>query len=205
VRTPKAIHEIYGHAAAKRALEVALSGDHSILLYGPRRCGKTTLIEAFSVGKEMDSCACGNYASVTAECSCNATSLRRWMRRFLREAPRYDIVIEVLPVPVKEMRQPRPQPDDQMGLRISNARLFAALSKPTTLDDAGERTLEMCVRRLSLSVGQHDAILRVARTIANLDSSPRVAAKHVAEACQYQSLAAMHARDWLPFLVGGEV
>jgi hypothetical protein len=125
------------------------------------------------------------------------------MRRFLREAPRYDIVIEVLPVPVKEMRQPRPQPDDQMGLRISNARLLAALNKPKTLDDAGERTLEMCVRRLSLSAGQHDAIIRVARTIANLDSSPKVAARHVAEACQYQSITAVYARDWLPVLAGG--
>jgi magnesium chelatase family protein len=56
------------------------------------------------------------------------------------------------------------------------------------LDDAGERTLEMAVRRMGLSARAHDRILKVARTIADLDSAESVTAKHLAEAVQYRSL-----------------
>jgi magnesium chelatase family protein len=56
------------------------------------------------------------------------------------------------------------------------------------LDEAGERTLEMAVRRMGLSARAHDRILKAARTIADLDNSESVTAKHLAEAVQYRSL-----------------
>jgi magnesium chelatase family protein len=62
------------------------------------------------------------------------------------------------------------------------------LRKICALDDAGERTLEMAVRRMGLSARAHDRVLKVARTIADLDASDRVTAKHLAEATQYGSL-----------------
>jgi magnesium chelatase family protein len=62
------------------------------------------------------------------------------------------------------------------------------IRKLCVLDDAGERTLEMAVRRMGLSARAHDRILKVARTIADMGSSPTVSAKHVAEAVQYRSL-----------------
>ena len=62
------------------------------------------------------------------------------------------------------------------------------LRKLCALDDAGERTLEMAVRKMGLSARAHDRILKVARTIADLDHAERVSAKHLAEAVQYRSL-----------------
>jgi magnesium chelatase family protein len=56
------------------------------------------------------------------------------------------------------------------------------------LDEAGERTLEMAVRKMWLSARAHDRILKVSRTIADLSGSESVSAKHLAEAVQYRSL-----------------
>jgi magnesium chelatase family protein len=78
---------------------------------------------------------------------------------------------------------------------LQNARGFVNAQLPAgklrdacNLDDAGARTLEMAVRRMSLSARAHDRILKVARTIADLDDSERVKSKHLAEAVQYRSL-----------------
>ena len=56
------------------------------------------------------------------------------------------------------------------------------------LDEAGERTLELAMRKMGLFARTHDRLLKVARTVADLDSSPRVQSKHLAEAIQYRSL-----------------
>jgi magnesium chelatase family protein len=63
-----------------------------------------------------------------------------------------------------------------------------ALRRLCALDDAGERTLEMAVRRLGLSARAHDRILKVARTVADLDHAECVSSKHLADAVQYRSL-----------------
>jgi magnesium chelatase family protein len=77
----------------------------------------------------------------------------------------------------------------QQARGYDNARIPArTIRKICALDDAGERTLEMAVRRLGLSARAHDRILKVARTIADLGGSETVAAKHVAEAVQYRSM-----------------
>jgi magnesium chelatase family protein len=78
---------------------------------------------------------------------------------------------------------------------LQHARGFYNSRMPTrdirtlcVLDDAGERTLEMAVRRMGLSARAHDRVLKVARTIADMGGSATVSAKHVAEAVQYRSL-----------------
>ena len=62
------------------------------------------------------------------------------------------------------------------------------IRKQCALDEAGERTLEMAVRKMGLSARAHDRILKVARTVADLGRSETISAKHVAEAVQYRSL-----------------
>lgn len=77
----------------------------------------------------------------------------------------------------------------QRGRGFYNSRILPqTLRKLCALDDAGERTLEMAVRRMGLSARAHDRILKVARTIADLDRAEGVSAKHLAEAVQYRNL-----------------
>ena len=105
-------------------------------------------------------------------------------------------------VPYKEMRaDAQGATSDQMRERIERARTVQhalghvnselpprLLRKLCRLDDAGERTLELAMRKMGLSARAHDRILKVARTIADLDASESVSAKHLAEAVQYRSL-----------------
>ena len=56
------------------------------------------------------------------------------------------------------------------------------------LDDAASGLLEMAMSELRLSARAHDRILKVARTIADLENIPQIASQHIAEAIQYRTL-----------------
>jgi magnesium chelatase family protein len=115
---------------------------------------------------------------------------------------RIDIHVEVPAVPYKELRgNSTAESSAHIRARVEQARAVQqargyynsrmpsrSIRKHCALDDSGERTLEMAVRRLGLSARAHDRILKVARTVADLDESPSVSSKHVAEAVQYRSL-----------------
>ena len=115
---------------------------------------------------------------------------------------RIDLHIEVPAVPFQELRAgDGGATTAEICSRVNQARAVQSsrgfynahipvrqLRKLCALDDAGERTLEMAVRRMGLSGRAHDRMLKVARTIADLDQSERVTAKHLAEAVQYRSL-----------------
>jgi magnesium chelatase family protein len=90
----------------------------------------------------------------------------------------------------EDMRQRASRARETQNARgCSNARMPARmLRKQCALDETGERTLEMAMRRMSLSARAHDRILKVARTVADLDNSEAVMSKHIAEAIQYRSL-----------------
>jgi magnesium chelatase family protein len=115
---------------------------------------------------------------------------------------RIDIHVEVPAVPYKELRgNSTAESSADVRARVEQARAVQqargyynsrmpsrSIRMRCALDDSGERTLEMAVRRLGLSARAHDRILKVARTVADLDESASVSSKHVAEAVQYRSL-----------------
>jgi len=151
----------------------------------------------------MNPCPCGYYGHRTKECRCTGMQIQRYVGKISGPLlDRIDIHIEVPAVEYKELRG---QGDEissaAMRERVEKARSTqnarghlnsripsSKLRKFSHLDDSGERTLEMAVRKLSLSARSHDRLLKVARTIADLAGQEQVAAKHIAEAVQYRSL-----------------
>ena len=115
---------------------------------------------------------------------------------------RIDLHIEVPAVPYKELRgRDRGVNSAELREHVGSARerqqrrgFYNAhipqnqLRTLCALDDAGERTLELAVRKMGLSARAHDRILKVARTIADLAGADTVSARHLAEAVQYRSL-----------------
>jgi magnesium chelatase family protein len=151
----------------------------------------------------MHGCPCGFYGDSSRECRCTPGIIQRYLGKISGPLlDRIDIHVEVPAVAYKELRGK----DDGVGSaqireRVTAARAIQqsrgyynadiparALRKLCALDDAGERTLEMAVRRMGLSARAHDRILKLARTIADMDGSGAVSAKHLAEAVQYRSL-----------------
>jgi magnesium chelatase family protein len=151
----------------------------------------------------MNPCPCGFFGDTSHECRCTGAIIQRYLGKISGPLlDRIDLHIEVPAVPYKEMRaKDGGTSSTDMRARVESAREVqrgrgyynaqipsSQLRTVCALDDAGERTMEMAVRRMGLSARAHDRILKVARTIADLDRSPNVSAKHLAEAVQYRSL-----------------
>ena len=186
-------YEIKGQCVTKRAFEVASAGGLRVLLVGPLGSSKTTVREAFPNvdSAETETCPCGHFQDVKQNCICSARTIARWYRRLERKARAYDIILECCPLPAKELlynRKPDAQEQEWMVKRIAAAREFGKTHTAVDLEDPiAFRTMEMACRRLSLTAGQYNAMLRAARAIANLDQSEKLKAKHVAEAVQYRA------------------
>ena len=157
----------------------------------------------FMLVAAMNPCACGFYGDSTRECRCTPAIIQRYLGKISGPLlDRIDIHVEVPAVPYKDLRgNAASESSAEIRARVERARAVQGargyynsaipsrmIRKHCALDEAGERTLEMAVRRMGLSARAHDRILKVARTVADLDESPNVSAKHLAEAVQYRSL-----------------
>ncbi|MCW5982363.1 MAG: ATP-binding protein [Bryobacteraceae bacterium] len=151
----------------------------------------------------MHGCRCGFHGDSTRECRCTGAQIQQYLGKISGPLlDRIDLHVEVSAVAYKELRGRGDGGNSaEMRQRVETARALQrqrgfynahiphrAPRKLCALDEAGERTLEMAVRRMGLSARAHDRILRVAGTIADLAGSEAVSARHVAEAVQYREL-----------------
>jgi len=158
---------------------------------------------SFMLVSAMNPCQCGFYGDASRECRCTPGMIQRYLGKISGPLlDRIDIHIEVPAVPYKEMRgNDTSESSAEIRARVERTRAIQQargfynaqlpvrlIRKLCALDETGERTLEMAVRRMGLSARAHDRILKLARTIADLGGSETIAAKHVAEAVQYRSL-----------------
>ena len=164
---------------------------------------------SFMLIASMNPCPCGYYNHPTKACVCNPGQVQKYLNRISGPLlDRIDIQVEIVPVPFEKLSETRSgESSETIRQRVIAARKvqeqrFAhvpgihcnaqmtpkMLAEYATPDEAGLNLLRGAMERLNLSARAYDRILKVARTIADLDASPDVLSHHIAEAVGYRSL-----------------
>lgn len=163
----------------------------------------------FMLVASMNPCPCGYYNHPDRPCLCSPGAVQKYMNRVSGPLlDRIDIQVEVVPVPFEKISDGRPSECSEairervMKARAIQEKRFAAhegiysntqmtsklLHEYAVPDAAGLSLLKVAMQRLNLSARAYDRILKVSRTIADLEASPNIEARHLAEAIQYRSL-----------------
>jgi len=164
---------------------------------------------SFMLISAMNPCPCGYYNHPEKECVCSPGVVRSYLNRISGPLmDRIDLHVEVTPVPFADLAEaPSGEKSTFVRQRViearkrqeirfvdddkvySNAQMTNRnLSKYCQLDDQGKTLLKTAMEKLSLSARAYDRIIKVARTIADLDGSDDIKTQHLAEAIQYRSL-----------------
>lgn len=156
----------------------------------------------------MNPCPCGYYGSKEKECTCSPNTVSRYMNKISGPLlDRIDIQIEVTPVKYLKLQSNKKiETSEDIKKRVNKARnlqierykeynIFSnsnltpkLIEKFCALDKESKNILETAFERLKLSARAYTRILKVARTIADLDGSSNIKSNHIAEAIQYRSL-----------------
>ncbi len=164
---------------------------------------------SFMLIASMNPCPCGYYNHPEKECVCAPGIVQKYLNKISGPLlDRIDLHIEVTPVPFNELnKQQVSEYSKDIRARVINARLLQSeryahdkqihcnaqmrtshLKTHCQLTDVGNELLKNAMERLGLSARAYDRILKVARTIADLDNSKNIETNHIAEAIQYRSL-----------------
>jgi magnesium chelatase family protein len=169
-----------------------------------------TFPASFMLAAAMNPCPCGFWNDPTRECRCSPLQIQRYVGRISGPLlDRIDIHIDVPAVKFRELagdEAPETDSSETIRQRVITARerqlkrfhsekIFcnAAMTprmirKYCQIDEASERLLEQAMTRQGLSARAYDRILKVSRTIADLESCDQIGSTHVSEAVGYRSL-----------------
>ena len=164
---------------------------------------------SFMLVASMNPCPCGYYNHPTKACVCSPGQVQKYLNRISGPLlDRIDLQIEVTPLPFEKMADNRPGESsatirervirarqiqeeryaDIPGIYCNaqmNSKLLALHARP---DDKGLTLLKNAMNRLNLSARAYDRILKVSRTIADLEGAELIQPSHLAEAISYRNL-----------------
>ncbi|MDR0961750.1 MAG: YifB family Mg chelatase-like AAA ATPase [Mediterranea sp.] len=163
----------------------------------------------FMLVASMNPCPCGYYNHPTKACVCTSTQVQKYLNRISGPLlDRIDLQIEVVPVPFEKMSDVRPAESSSAirrrvmlareiqlqryarypGIHCNaqmNSKLLARYARP---NEDGLSQLKTAMQRFNLSARAYDRILKVARTIADLEGSEEIQPLHLGEAIGYRNL-----------------
>lgn len=156
----------------------------------------------------MNPCPCGFYGSIDKECTCSPQAISKYMGKISGPLlDRIDIQIEVTPVKYQKLdSSEKIESSIEIKKRVDLARKIQQkryekdaiytnsqlspklIEQYCKLNNESKKILELAFHRLGLSARAYGRILKVARTIADLENKEKIEEKHIAEAIQYRSL-----------------
>lgn len=162
----------------------------------------------FTLVASMNPCPCGYYNHPDKECTCSPAAVRRYAGRISGPLmDRIDLHVEITPVSREELSSPEPsEPSAAVRERVMRARerqmerfrgtgiytntmmSSAMLREFCPLSAESRRLLDGAMERLQLSARAYDRIIKVARTIADLEGEKDISPKHISEAISYRTL-----------------
>lgn len=178
--------------------KITISRTNSSITYP----SKTMLVSS------MNPCPCGYYGSKDRECTCTQDQISKYLHKISGPLlDRIDIQVEVRSVKFEELSDTRKSESSESikervdkARRIQNERykndgIFSnseltpeLIHKYCKLDEESKIILKNAFEKLGFSARSHDRVLKLARTIADLDGSENIQSKHIAEAIQYRNL-----------------
>lgn len=188
------------------------------ILRQPIEDGKIQIVRAaaaesfpsnFMLVAAMNPCKCGWYGHPSGRCRCSSKAVNRYLEKLSGPLlDRIDLFTEVPPLEFDELSSSGTgEPSETILARVVSARAHQAkrfgerglscnsqmgqreLQAHCAIDDMGQSILRGAYERMGLTARGYDRILRVARTIADLEDSERIEAHHLAEALQYRAPA----------------
>lgn len=162
----------------------------------------------FMLIASMNPCPCGYYGSKEKQCSCKPEQIKKYISKVSGPLlDRIDIHIEVESINYRQLEQKqKTETSQEIRNRVNHARRIQLeryreypvisnselspqlIEKFCQLDSKSKRILEMAFDKLGLSPRAYNRILKVARTIADLEGTKQIHENHLAEAIQYRSL-----------------
>ncbi|MCQ2383343.1 MAG: YifB family Mg chelatase-like AAA ATPase [Paludibacteraceae bacterium] len=164
---------------------------------------------SFTLVASMNPCPCGYYTHPTRPCTCTTGAVRRYLSKISGPLlDRIDIQIEIIPVPFEQLAELQPaESSAEIRKRVvkareiqaerfknvpgvycnaqMNSRMIRIFAQP---DAEGLQLLKQAMLRFNLSARAYDRILKVARTIADLDGAAQINSDHISEAVGYRNL-----------------
>ncbi len=173
-----------------------------------RALSTSTFPANFMLVAALNPCPCGYRNDPRRDCHCSMPQIERYMSKISGPlVDRLDLQLEVPAVPFKELSDGTPgtssaqMREQVLAARRAQAERFAdsptrynakmrhqEIRRHCRLDAAGQALLKSAMQELGLSARAHDKVLRVARTIADLEDAPQIQVSHLSEAINYRML-----------------
>jgi magnesium chelatase family protein len=191
---------------SKDALEVLRQPMEDGVVTVVRAAGRVTYPANFMLVCAMNPCKCGWYGHASGKCRCTPQEVLRYRKKISGPLlDRIDLQVAVQPVPLESLVGRRPaetsaairervvaaRKRQEVRYRGTNIRCNAQMNSSQLAeygqpDEGGQQLLNLAFARMGMTARSYDRVLRVARTIADLDEADVISSEHIAEAVQFR-------------------